>query len=350
MFSWGYSVSSQALSSGSAVSARWRGLAAQVRHAPAEPAAVSFPKMISRGLDPSCIRFGTSSFSSKDWIGPFYPRGTSPRDFLPFYATRFDTVEIDATYYAIPAPAIVESWSARTPPHFLFAAKFPREIVHGGMGPEPDPKRLLLPDTTYRARDAFLEVMRILGPRLGPLVLQFPFMSTHVFPHPEAFWERLDRFLYDLPRDLDIAVEIRNPDWIGAPVLQLCRDRRAALVLVDQSWMPHGDEVERDADPITAHFAYVRLLGDRHIIENVTTTWGKEVLDRRPRIDRWADLLARLMAREVPTFVYANNHYAGHAPATVERLKQAFRNKVEERRSPEEPEPARSPVTAPGTE
>lgn len=269
---------------------------------------------------------------------------------MPFYATRFDTVEIDATYYAVPAPAVVQSWSERTPEHFLFSAKFPREIVHGGAGRDPDPNRLLLPDATYRARDMFLEVMRLLGPRLGPLVLQFPFLSTRAFPHPEVFWERLDRFLYDLPRDLDIAVEIRNPDWFDTPVFEICRARRAALVLIDQGWMPHGDEVERLQDPVTAHFSYVRLLGDRHLIEEVTTTWGKEVLDRRPRLERWANLLARLLAREVPTLVYANNHYAGHAPATVERLKEALRQRGQERRSPEGLEPARSPVTTPGTE
>jgi len=306
--------------------------------------------MIARGSDASLIRFGTSSFSSKDWLGPFYPRGTAPRAFLPYYATRYDTVEIDATYYAIPSPAVVQSWCERTPTHFLFSAKFPREIVHGGTGREPDPARLLRPDATYRARDAFLEVMRLLGPRLGPLVLQFPFMSAQAFPHPEVFWERLERFLYDLPRDLDIAVEIRNPEWMDAPVFQICRANRAALVLIDQGWMPHGDEVERLQDPVTSHFAYVRLLGDRHLIEAVTTTWGKEVLDRRPRIERWADLLARLFAREVPTLVYANNHYAGHAPATVERLKEALRQRLEERRSLEGLDPARSPVTAPGTE
>ena len=306
--------------------------------------------MISRGLDAPLIRFGTSSFSSKDWIGPFYPRGTPPRDFLPFYATRFDTVEIDATYYAIPSPAVVQTWSERTPPHFLFSAKFPREIVHGGSGREPDTARLLLPDATYRARDAFLEVMRLLGSRLGPLVLQFPFMSTRAFPHREVFWERLDRFLYDLPRDLDIAVEIRNADWFEASLFDICRSRRAALVLVDQGWMPHGDEVERLQDPVTSHFAYIRLLGDRQIIEAVTTSWGKEVLDRRPRLERWADLLARLLARDVPTLVYANNHYAGHAPATVLRLKEAFSKRAEERRSPETLDPARSPVSAPGAE
>jgi uncharacterized protein YecE (DUF72 family) len=303
-----------------------------------------------RGVDVPLIRFGTSSFASKDWIGPFYPRGTAPRDFLAFYATRFDTVEIDATYYAVPSPAVVEGWKERTPPGFLISAKFPREIVHAGLGREPAPDRLLQPEHTDRARDAFLEVMRLLGPRLGPLVLQFPFFAADAFPHPEVFWERLERFLARLPPDLDIAVEIRNREWLGPSLVEMCRSHRAALVLVDQGWMPHGDEVERRFDPVTAEFAYVRLLGDREVIESVTTTWGKEVLDRSARLERWAGLLARLLARDVPTLVYANNHYAGHAPATVARLRQAFERAVHERRQTETHASAPSPVPSPGVE
>lgn len=306
--------------------------------------------MMVRGTEAPLIRFGTSSFACKDWVGPFYPSGTRAADYLPFYATRFDTVEIDATYYAVPLPHVVEQWKERTPEGFLISAKFPRQIVHAGPGRSPDPERLLLPEHTDRDRDAFLEVMRLLGPRLGTLLLQFPFFSAGAFPHAEAFWERLDRFLDRLPRDLHVAVEIRNREWLGRPLFQLCRDRGAALVLVDQGWMPHGDEVEKQEDPVTAPFSYVRLVGDREIIEAVTTSWGKVVLDRGARIDRWAELLARLVAREVPTLVYVNNHYAGHAPATVERLRQSFLHAVEERRKTETLDPARSPVTSPGLE
>ena len=61
------------------------------------------------------VRIGTSSWSSEDWKGPFYPRGLRPGDFLAHYATRFDTVECDATFYRIPAPRTVEGWAAKTP-------------------------------------------------------------------------------------------------------------------------------------------------------------------------------------------------------------------------------------------
>lgn len=280
---------------------------------------------------PSLIRFGTSSFSSKDWVGPFYPPGTRPAEFLREYATRFDTVEIDATYYAVPAARVVEGWARKTPPGFLIAAKFPREIVHAGEGRTPDPDRVLDPDATYPVRDAFLEAMQKLGSRLGPLVIQFPFFNPRLFPDPAVFFERLDRFLGDLPFGFSYAVEVRNREWIGKPFADLCRKHEASLVLVDQAWMPHGDEVANRLDPVTGKVCYVRLLGDRQEIERITKVWGKEVIDRGDRLRRWAAFLVGLFEREVPAVVYVNNHYAGHAPATTARLRELFLEAARER-------------------
>lgn len=279
--------------------------------------------MTTRSL-PEFLRLGASSFSSPDWVGPFYPKGTSPARFLEVYAAHFDTVEIDSTYYAVPSARTVEGWARKTPERFLIAAKFPREIVHGGDGAVPDAAKILDPEIAYPVRDRFLRVMAGLGPRLGPLVIQFPYFNRKVFASEAPFLERLDRFLGDLPEGPRYAVEIRNRAWLTPALADLCRRRRAALVLVDQAWMPHADEVERLMDPVTADFAYVRLLGDRKEIEAITTTWEKEVIDRTDRLSRWARFLARLTERRVPSFVYVNNHYAGHAPATLERLKRLF--------------------------
>jgi uncharacterized protein YecE (DUF72 family) len=272
------------------------------------------------------IRIGTSSFSEKDWIGPFYPKGTHPNDFIKVYAERHDTVEIDATYYAIPGQRTVENWVNKTPGSFLITAKFPRSIVHGGEGAKPDRDTILNPEKTYQARDRFLEVMSGLGPRLGPLVIQFPYFNKSVFPSKNEFCDRLDRFLGDLPTQYRYAVEIRNKWWLTKEYADLLRKYNAALVLVDQGWMPHGDEVEQTFDPITTDFAYIRLLGDRREIEAITKHWDKEVIDRTARLERWAKLIARLTAREITTLAYANNHYAGHAPSTVDRLKQLLQD------------------------
>ena len=90
------------------------------------------------------LHAGTSSWSEKSWVGTFYPEGMQPGRFLSHYATQFDTVEADVTYYRIPDRKLVDGWNDKTPDGFLLAAKFPRSIVHAGDGPKPDPGRLLV--------------------------------------------------------------------------------------------------------------------------------------------------------------------------------------------------------------
>lgn len=275
------------------------------------------------------VRYGCSSFSSDDWVGPFYPEGTRPADYLRHYATQFDTVEIDATYYAVPKATVVDGWRDKTPEGFLISAKFPRSIVHGGDGPLPDGSRVLVPEETYHERDAFLKVMSRLGDRLGPLVLQFPYFGAAAFASEKVFTARLDQFLGDLPKDFEYAVEVRNKTWFSASMARMLRSHSVSMVLVDQAWMPHADEVMDRFDPITGPRCYIRLLGDRKEIESITESWGEEVLDRRQRLNRWAVVLERMVQRGTPTLVYVNNHYAGHAPATVRRLQDIFASRGE---------------------
>jgi uncharacterized protein YecE (DUF72 family) len=272
------------------------------------------------------VRIGTSSFSSDDWIGPFYPKKTSPSDFLIHYAAHFNTVEIDATYYAIPSKQTVAAWRAKTPEGFLFAAKFPRTIVHAGKDARPDVTKILTPEYAYKERDKFLAVIRELGDKLGPLLLQFPYFSKKEFDSPEPFWERLNAFLENLPDDFRYAVEIRNRQWLTREFADICHRHKVALALVDHVWMPHGDEVEKMIDPVTTDFCYVRLIGDRHEIEKITKTWEKVVVDREDRMTRWAEVLERMVNRKILTFAYINNHYAGHAPATARRLWEIYQS------------------------
>ena len=276
------------------------------------------------------LRFGTSSFSSKDWVGPFYPRGLEPGAFLTWYAKWFDTVEIDATYYAIPRARLVDGWAHKTPDAFRISCKFPRSIVHGGRGARPDAAQLLEPDAVYADRDAFLEVIARLGDKLDTLLIQFPYFNRSVFPSAGRFLDRLDRFLGDLPKDgFRYAVEIRNKGWLTARYHDLLARHGVSMTLVDQAWMPHGDDVAGRFDVATGPRAYVRLLGDRKAIEAITTTWEEEVIDHEPSMRRWAKLLAQFMAQGQKTLVYVNNHFAGHAPATVRRLRTYVAEELE---------------------
>ena len=99
----------------------------------------------------------------------------------------------------------------------------------------------------------------------------------------------------------------------------------AALVLVDLPYMPHPDRLEGQLDLFPADFSYVRLIGDRKATDALTKTFSEIVLDRSEGLRRWADYLQPASARATETFVYANNHYAGHGPATIRELAALLR-------------------------
>jgi len=268
------------------------------------------------------VRIGTSSWSAKEWVGPFYPPGTEPKDFLTEYGKHFDSVETDSTYYHVPARTLVRSWADRTPDDFRMSAKFPRSVCHAGDGPAPNPDRVLDLDHSAKDRHGFFTAMLELGPKCGPLVLQFPYFNKKAFPNAGPFLERLDRFLSALPGDFRYAVEIRNKGWIKADFLEVLRRHSAAMVLVDQAWMPHADELPARLDPVTTDFAYIRLLGDRKEIEAITKTWEREVINRDEKLVRWARVIRDLNEKLPETYAFANNHYAGHGPTTVRKLKE----------------------------
>jgi uncharacterized protein YecE (DUF72 family) len=263
------------------------------------------------------LYIGTSSWSSTDWVGPFYPPGLKPEQFIEHYATVFDTVEVDATYYRPPTRANVDSWRRRTPEGFTFALKTPGHITH----------ELALLDADDEM-DAFLEVASGLGSRLGPVLLQFPYFNKKAFASAAPFLERLDRFLGRLPREVRFAVEIRNERWIKSPLVSICRQHGAALVWNEQTWMPAAADWPRLTGGPTADFAYIRWLGDRKAIEKLTQTWGDIVIDQKAATEAWVPVVSELRAAQIKVFGYFNNHFAGHAPASVEMFRRVLEGVV----------------------
>lgn len=267
------------------------------------------------------VRIGTSSWSEKAWKGVFYPEGLPAAEQLTHYTQRYDTVEADVTYYRVPDARLVRGWAEKTPEDFVLSAKFPRSVVHAGSGPRPDGERVLVREHVAGDVERFLESMSLLGARCGPLVLQFPYFNRTAFASPEEFLERLEAFLASLPAGFRYAVELRNKTWVDRPLFELLRRHGVALVLVDLAYLPHPERLFTDADPLTADFAYARLIGDRKKVDSLTDRLDHVVVDQGPRLDRWARLLARVRERVPETYVYANNHYAGYAPDTVDELR-----------------------------
>ena len=256
------------------------------------------------------IRVGTVGWNYDGWVGPFYPDGTRPAGFLAVYARAFDSVEIDSTFYAIPASKTVRSWAERTPADFVFALKLPQEITHE--------RRLRNSDDLA---SEFFDRVRELGPKLGPVLIQLgPDFGPVELP-------AVAQFLPKLPGDIRFAIEFRQRRWIHDGVLALLAEHNVALVLSDGRWLPRKQMLSLAAQP-TADFLYVRWMGpDQSIVD-----FSRIQVDRSRELEQWAAIIAPLSQRVTEVFGYVTNHFAGHAPESARMLQRLVRQ------APVEPE------------
>ena len=215
------------------------------------------------------IRLGTQGWNYDAWVGPLFPLGTRATDFLSVYARAFNTVEVDATFYAIPPARTVRGWAARVPAGFSFALKLPQQITHE--------QRLRACEDLVAL---FADRARELGAALGPILVQFgPDFGPAELP-------ALAAFLPTLPRDLRFAVEFRDRRWINDGVLALLAEHRVALALVDARWIPRKTMLKLAGSP-TTDFAYVRWMGpDRGLVD-----YSRVQVDRTKEIDAWVAVL-----------------------------------------------------------
>ncbi len=246
------------------------------------------------------IRIGTQGWNYDAWVGPFYPPRTRVAEFLTIYSRAFNTVEVDATFYATPASRTVRGWADRTPDDFVFSLKLPQEITH-----------------ERRLRDAaepaaiFFDRARELGDKLGPVLMQ---MGPDFGP---AELPSLVAFLPELPRDVKVAVEFRHRGWIHEGLLALLAEHNVALALTDARWIPRKQMLTLATQP-TADFAYVRWMGpDRGIVD-----YSRIQVDRTPQLEAWSQALQGLAKRVTTVYGYVNNHFAGHSPASARDLQR----------------------------
>jgi uncharacterized protein YecE (DUF72 family) len=259
------------------------------------------------------IRIGTSAFTAAGWPGTFYPDGLPKKGQLSYYATKFDTVELDTTYYRTPSSTTVQGWADKTPKGFLFAAKVPSEITHE--------KVLVDCEVEFKT---FVTRMELLGDKLGPMLLQFPYFNKKKFKSLPEFLTVLEPFLKKLPKDHQFALEIRNKNWLHPTLAELLKKHNVALALIDQAWMPRPAEWFTKIDPITADFLYIRWLGDRKGIEAITKVWDKTIVDRTGELQEWVKVCRQEVRKGKKVYAYANNHYAGNGPATVSLFRRLW--------------------------
>ncbi|MEO5588302.1 MAG: DUF72 domain-containing protein [Gemmatimonadaceae bacterium] len=241
------------------------------------------------------IRIGTQGWNYDAWVGPFFPSGTRQADFLSVYSRAFNTVEVDSTFYGVPAATTFQGWYDRTPDNFIFTLKLPQEITH-----------------EQRLRDSlgigemFYERARELKHKLGPILVQLgPGFEPDELP-------ALVDFLGGIPSDLRFSVEFRHRGWVTDGVIALLRDRNVGLTLVDGRWAPRKLMLSLARRP-TADFVYVRWMGpNRNLVD-----FSRVQVDRSSEVESWVKAIEAVPDSVRDVYGFVANHFSGHSPSTA---------------------------------
>jgi len=247
------------------------------------------------------IRLGTSGFSYDDWVGPVYPKDLPRAQWLPFYASQFDTVELNVTYYRHADRKMASGWVQRSPEGFLFSVKAHGSLTHERSDPEVG---------------AFRESLAPLleNGRLGCVLAQFP-QSFHNTPENAEYLRTLRDNLEDLP----VVVEFRNTSWMTEDALDLLRRLNFGFCCVDE---PRLKGLMPPVARATGPLAYVRFHG-----RNAAKWWEHENAWERydytyseEELREWVPRLHELDDQVPLTLVYANNHYRGQSVDALKAL------------------------------
>jgi uncharacterized protein YecE (DUF72 family) len=227
---------------------------------------------------------GTSGWNYKHWWnGVFYARDLKPANWLSYFGTQFETVEINNSFYGLPTEAAFQSWRAQTPKDFTFAVKASRYLTHI--------KRLREPAEPL---DLFFSRARHLEEKLGPILFQLP-------PRFKCDCERLEVFLralraHPFGKTVRAVLEVRDRTWLVEPVFDLLRQFRTCLCFAD--WKD-----VRVEEPVTADFVYVR----RHSGKAADGNYGHRALESDvERITVW-------LGQKLDVYIYFNNDWKGYA-------------------------------------
>jgi uncharacterized protein YecE (DUF72 family) len=233
------------------------------------------------------VRIGCSGWQYKHWRGDFYPAELPLSQWFAYYAARFDTVEINNTFYRLPEASTFARWAAQAPPRFLYAVKASRFLTHMKKLKDPD-------EPVARLFDR----MQPLGKHLGPVLYQLP-------PGWKLDRGRLEQFLQSLPAGVQHVMEFRDPSWYADDVAALLERYRVARCLHDM----HGSATGQER---VGPFVYVRFHGPSGTYEGGYPA---------RRLERWAAWLADQRRDGVDVFGYFNNDVGGHAPRDAVTLR-----------------------------
>ena len=253
------------------------------------------------------ILVGTSGFSYKDWVGPFYPSGTSDKEMLVHYARRFPVVELNFSYYRMPSARTLEAMVGRTPQGFEFAIKAHQSMTHD---PALDPSARAAAFKEFRAALTPLEQ----AGRLGCVLFQFPWKHR---PTPEALsylGEIRDRY-----PDLPVVVEFRNIGWDRPSTYEELTRLDLGYCCVDE---PRLKDLMPRQSLATSCLGYVRFHGrNAQRWFNHKEAWERyDYLYTREELEEWTPRVIDMERNTAKTYVLFNNCHAGQAATNAQMM------------------------------
>lgn len=254
------------------------------------------------------IKIGTSGYSYKDWIGPFYPEGTKSHQMLAYYACFFDTVELNFTYYTLPSAENLNKMVVNSDGKVEFVVKSHQSITHQR-------------DSNWKSQiDAFYSA---LGPlfdsqTLGSILYQFPY-SFQLNRENGLFLLELRDVIASFPPHR-VAIEFRHRSWLHERVFNFLEESAWAFCCVDE---PQLANLMPPQKKLTAPFGYVRFHG-----RNAAKWWNHDhawerydYLYSEEELEEWVEPILTMAAQSEKMFLFSNNHYQGNAVTNAKMLR-----------------------------
>lgn len=240
---------------------------------------------------------GTSGWSYDDWLGRFYPQNCSKKYWLEYYASQFNTVELNATFYHHFSQKVFKNWHDRTPKNFQFIVKLPRYITHT--------QRLI------NIKSGILKAEKAAAPLQDKLALFLMQLPPNIAYQPE----RLERALSAFSDSSRVVVEFRNEKWITPEVKKILKDYKAIFCNVDSPSIQIYNE-------LTSKIAYIRLHGHSRMYNyNYTITQLTKI------VDATKDLIKKGASK---IYIFFNNDHYANAPRNAKKLEGILNKSLED--------------------
>ena len=293
-------------------------------------------------IDSSNIYIGSCSWRYDSWKGLIYnpDKVYKPDDYLPEYASQFNTVEIDHWFWSLfpagiklPTPQEAKIYNEAVPDDFVFSVKAPNALTlthfYNSQPPQyqqyaGQPNEHFL-DTDLLKR--FIDIVEPMKDKLGPIMFQFEYLNQEKMGSQQQFLDCLGEFISKAPAGFDYAVEIRNPNFLNKQYSDFLKQLNISPVLVEGYYMPPIIEATEKIDLTTGKSLTLRLQGpDRQGIEKQTRNkWNKVVSPQDKSLSSIAGLVKKNISLIKRILLNINNHFEGCACSTAWKLQEMIK-------------------------